>query len=339
MLNVHQLNVFVIAAETLNFTQTAKRLHLTQSSVSQHIKSLENQLGVQLFERKGRSLEITDAGMVLLPMAREIVEDSIRAAEQMEAREIVEDSIRAAEQMELLKNEIHGHLVVGCNTAPGKYILPILLAKFHQQYPLVRISCQVLPPRQVQEGMAEGEIHFTLSNIAESSSEGAEYVLYLEEPIELIAPLNHPWAERGEIDPVDLFEEQFISRDKNSGTYQNVARGLLDVGVDIDKLDTFLEMGTSEALALAVEQELGVGFVSKIILETICPNRVAVVKVRGLNVLQPIYLGRQTAFPATSAQAAFWDYVREAGEEIFDAVRDHSLQTINESLATIRVKA
>jgi len=323
MLNVHQLNVFVIAAETLNFTQTAKRLHLTQSSVSQHIKSLENQLGVQLFERKGRSLEITDAGMVLLPMAREIVEDSIRAAEQME----------------LLKNEIHGHLVVGCNTAPGKYILPILLAKFHQQYPLVRISCQVLPPRQVQEGMAEGEIHFTLSNIAESSSEGAEYVLYLEEPIELIAPLNHPWAERGEIDPVDLYEEQFISREKNSGTYQNVARGLLDVGVDIDKLDTFLEMGTSEALALAVEQELGVGFVSKIILETICPNRVAVVKVRGLNVLQPIYLGRQTAFPATSAQAAFWDYVREAGEEIFDAVRDHSLQTINESLATIRVKA
>lgn len=323
MLNVHQLNVFVIAAETLNFTQTAKRLHLTQSSVSQHIKSLENQLGVQLFERKGRSLEITDAGMVLLPMAREIVEDSIRAAEQME----------------LLKNEIHGHLVVGCNTAPGKYILPILLAKFHQQYPLVRISCQVLPPRQVQEGMAEGEIHFTLSNIAESSSEGAEYVLYLEEPIELIAPLNHPWAERGEIDPVDLNEEQFISREKNSGTYQNVARGLLDVGVDIDKLDTFLEMGTSEALALAVEQELGVGFVSKIILETICPNRVAVVKVRGLNVLQPIYLGRQTAFPATSAQAAFWDYVREAGEEIFDAVRDHSLQTINESLATIRVKA
>ncbi|HSG24970.1 MAG TPA: LysR family transcriptional regulator [Anaerolineales bacterium] len=323
MLNVHQLNVFVIAAETLNFTQTAKRLHLTQSSVSQHIKSLENQLGVQLFERKGRSLEITDAGMVLLPMAREIVEDSIRAAEQME----------------LLKNEIHGHLVVGCNTAPGKYILPILLAKFHQQYPLVRISCQVLPPRQVQEGMAEGEIHFTLSNIAESSSEGAEYMLYLEEPIELIVPLNHPWAERGEIDPVDLYEEQFISREKNSGTYQNVAKRLLDVGIDIDKLDTFLEMGTSEALALAVEQELGVGFVSKIILETICPRRVAVVKVRGLNVLQPIYLGRQTAFPATSAQAAFWDYVREAGEEIFDAVRDHSLQAINESLATIRVKA
>ena len=323
MLNVHQLNVFVIAAETLNFTQTAKRLHLTQSSVSQHIKSLENQLGVELFERKGRSLEITDAGVVLLPMAREIVEDSIRAAEQME----------------LLKNEIHGHLIVGCNTAPGKYILPTLLAKFHQQYPLVRIACQVLPARQVQEGMSEGVIHFTLCNVADSSTDRAEYLLYLEEPIELIVPLNHPWASREEIEPEELFEEQFISREKASGTYQNVAKGLQEVGIDIDKLDAFLEMGTSEALALAVEQGLGVGFVSKMILETICPGRVAVVKVRGLEILQPIYLGRQTAFPATSAQAAFWDFVREAGQEIFQVVRDESLDVINQTLANIKVKA
>jgi DNA-binding transcriptional LysR family regulator len=323
MLNVHQLNVFVIAAETLNFTQTAKRMHLTQSSVSQHIKSLETQLGVELFERKGRTLEITDAGNVLLPMAREIVEGSIRVAEQME----------------LLKNEIHGHLIVGCNTAPGKYLLPTMLAKFHEHYPLVRISCQVLPAKQIQEGLAEGDVHFTLSNIADSTGEGAEYQLYLEEPIELIAPLNHPWAERDQIEPEELYEEHYISREKTSGTYFNVAKGLMDVGVDIEKLDAFMEMGTSEALALAVEQGLGVGFVSKMILERICPGRVAVVKVRGLDILQPIYLGRQTAYPATSAQAAFWEFIREAGTEIFDAVRDRPLKEINASLARVKVKS
>ena len=323
MLNVHQLNVFVIAAETLNFTQTAKRLHLTQSSVSQHIKSLESQLGVELFERKGRTLEITDAGVVLLPMARDIVEGSIRVAEQME----------------LLKNEIHGHLIVGCNTAPGKYILPTMLAKFHEHYPLVRISCQVLPVKQVQEGLAEGDIHFTLSSSVEISSESAEYQLYLEEPIELIAPLHHPWAYRDEIEPEELFEEQFISREKGSATHRNVADALLGVGVEIDKLDTFMEMGTSEALALAVEQGLGVGFVSKMILEKICHGRVAVINVRGLEIIQPIYLGRQTATPATSAQAAFWEFVRKAGIEIFDAVRDSSLKEINASLANIQVKS
>lgn len=323
MLNVHQLNVFVIAAETLNFTQTAKRLHLTQSSVSQHIKSLESQLGVDLFERRGRSLEITDAGVVLLPMAREIVEGSIRVAEQME----------------LLKDEIHGHLIVGCNTAPGKYILPVMLAKFHAKYPLVRISCQVLPDKQVQEGLAEGDIHFTLSNLASATPDSSEYQLYLEEPIELIAPMNYPWASRELVEPEELYEEQFIMREKTSGTYRNVAKGLLDVGVDVEKLDTFLEIGTSEALALAVEQGLGVGFVSKMVLEKICPGRVAVVNVRDLEILQPIYLGRQTAFPATSAQAAFWEFVRDAGEEIYEAVRNRPIDEIEASLASIEVRS
>lgn len=323
MLNVHQLNVFVIAAETLNFTQTAKRLHLTQSSVSQHIKSLETQLGVELFNRKGRSLEITDEGAVLLPMARDLVEGSIRAAEQME----------------LLKSEVHGSLIIGCNTAPGKYILPIMLAKFHEHYPLVRIACQVLPTKQVQDGLAEGDIHFTLSNVSDSSGDGGEYQLYLEEPIVLITPLDHPWAERGVISPEELYDAQFIMREKSSGTYQHVKTSLQDIGVEIEKLDTFMEMGTSEALALAVEQGLGVGFVAKMILEKICPDRVAVVEVLDLSTLQPIYLGRQTAFPATSAQAAFWDYIRKAGDEIFSAVRNETITEIEASLANISVNS
>lgn len=323
MLNIHQLNVFVVAAETLNFTQTAKRLHLTQSSVSQHIKSLENQLEVELFHRKGRSLEITEAGRILLPMARDMVAGSIRVSEQME----------------LLKHEIHGYLIVGCNTAPGKYLLPTLLSKFHQEYPLVRISCQVQPVAQTLEGLAEGTVHFSICNLDEDSGDFGEFQLYLEEPIVLIAPKEHPWAQRDLIEPEDLYEEKFIMREANSGTYRNVRRSLLDIGVDIEKLDTFLEMGTSEALALAVEQGLGVGFVSKMILEKICPGRVAVINVRGLEILQPIYIGRQTTIPATAAQAAFWEFVREAGEEIFDAVRNKSISEVEASLATLQVKS
>jgi DNA-binding transcriptional LysR family regulator len=302
MLNVHQLNVFLIAAETLNFTQTAKRLHLTQSSVSQHIKSLEVQLGVELFARKGRSLEITDAGEVLLPLAREIVNGSIRAAEQME----------------LLKKEIHGNLVVGCNTAPGKYLLPILLAKFHAQYPLVKISCQVLPQKQTIDGMTEGNIHFAISNVDDVEYDSCEFQLYLEEPIILIAPRSHPWASRTEIEPEELYDAQFIMREKSSGSYKYIKRSLLDIGIEIERLDTFLEMGTSEALALAVEQGLGVGFVSEMILDRICPDMVALIKVKGLEIIQSIYFGRQTAFPTTGAQAAFWDFIQEAGTDMFE---------------------
>lgn len=301
MLNAHQLNMFVIAAETLNFTKTAKRLHLTQSSVSQHIKSLEGQLGVDLFVRIGRTLKITDAGTILLPMAREIVNDSIRAIEHMEQ----------------LKHEIHGHLIVGCNTAAGKYMLPVLLSKFHAQYPLVKISCQVQPQKQTMGGLKEGDIHFAITNMFEEDQHFGEIILYYEEPIYLIAPNDHPWAIKGSISPDELIDGEFIMREKASGTYRYVKRGLTSLGVDTEELNVFLEMGTSEALALAVERGLGVGFVSKMILDKICSGGEKVVKVEGLEIVQKLFFARQTAYPSTGAQSVFWDFVRNAGVEMY----------------------
>lgn len=302
MLNVHQLNVFITAAESLNFTQTAKKLHLTQSSVSQHIKSLETQLGINLFKRCGRSLEITEAGNILLPLAREIVEGSIRATEQME----------------LLKQEIHGHLVIGCNTAPGKYMLPTMLAAFHKLFPLVRITCEVLPQAQTLAKLEEGEIHFALTNLKDEYDISSEFQLYMRESIELVAPLDHPWALRDFIQAEELFDSDYIMREPTSATYVNVKRGLTGIGVDIEKLNTILVMGTSEAVALAVQQELGVGFVSKMILEKICNHGVNVVNIDGLEVEQEIYFGRQTAQPASGAQAAFWDFINQSGVAIFE---------------------
>lgn len=303
MLNVHQLNVFVTAAETLNFTATAKRLHLTQSSVSQIIKTLESQLEVDLFKRKARTITLTDAGSVLLPMARDIVEGSIRAAERME----------------LMKQEVHGHLMVGCNTAPGKYLLPVLLAKFNEVYPLVHFTCKVLPQDQALTRLAEGDIHFAFTNVGEMKQGRTEIVLYMQEPIVLIVPEGHAWLEREHIEPDELFEERFIMREPGSGTFDNVKRGLGEHGIDIGNLNVFMEMGTSEAIALAVQQGLGVGFVSEMIVKKICPGNIGTVKVRGVDIIQNIYFGRQTVQPVSAAQVAFWNFIRGLDTSIFAA--------------------
>jgi DNA-binding transcriptional LysR family regulator len=302
MLNVHQLNVFVTAAETLNFTKTARRLHLTQSSVSQHIKALESQLEVNLFLRKGCRFEITDEGEVLLPMARQVIEGSIRAAERMKR----------------MKQEIHGHLIVGCNTAPGKYVLPVLLAKFNEEYPLVRFTCQVLPQDQALAKLADGDIHFIFTDVGETGHGSAEFQLYLHEPLVLIVPDGHPWIEREEIEPEDLYEGRFIMREPSSGTYVNVKRALGELGIDAKKLNAYMELGTSEAIALAVQQGLGVGFISKMILHKICQDSVRTVRIRDLDIIQNIYFGRQIAQPASGAQVAFWDFMRGLDTSIFD---------------------
>jgi DNA-binding transcriptional LysR family regulator len=301
MLNIHQLNVFITAAETLNFTVTAKRLHLTQSSVSQIIKTLESQLEVELFKRKARTIKLTDAGNLLRPMAREIVEGSIRAAERME----------------LMKKEVHGHIIVGCNTAPGKYVLPVLLSKFNEVYPLVRFTCKVLPQDQTLTQLAGGDIHFAFTNIGDMNQGTTEIQLYLQEPLVLIVPNGHAWTELGQVEPEQLYEERFIMREQNSGTYRCVKSGLAELGIDIGKLNVFMEMGTSEAIALAVQQGLGVGFISNMIVRKICRDNVSIVKINGLEVLQNIYFGRQTVQPASSAEVAFWNFIRGLDTSIF----------------------
>jgi DNA-binding transcriptional LysR family regulator len=302
MLNTHQLNVFVVATETLNFTKTAKRLHLTQSSVSQHIKALEQKLGMALFARRGRTLEITDAGKYFLPMAREIVDNSIRAAEQME----------------LLKEEVHGHLVVGCITAPGKYVLPSLLAEFHKKYPKVRISCEVLPMNMTMDGLSNGSTHFAFTNVDALDHRSAEFQLYLKEPIDLIVHPEHPWAEQGVISVDELRSGQFIMREKDSGTYMNVKSALKDVGLDIENLDTIMEMGSAEGAVLAVQQNLGVSFVSKMVHRQISRDKVVPVQIEGVEILQNIYFGRQTSKPSNNAQAAFWEFINNLDKSVFE---------------------
>ena len=108
MLNAHQLNVFLIAAENLNFTQAATQLKMSQPSVCQHIQALEQHFGLSLFHRSGRSLELTDAGLVLIPIAREFIYLSTHIEESMAS----------------IKGDVFGHLMVGCCTTTGRYILP-----------------------------------------------------------------------------------------------------------------------------------------------------------------------------------------------------------------------
>lgn len=85
MLDAHQLNVFLTAARTLNFTAAARQLHMTQPSVSQHIQALEQHFDLQLFIRSGRHLRLTDAGEALLPMAQEMVSISQSIDNKMES--------------------------------------------------------------------------------------------------------------------------------------------------------------------------------------------------------------------------------------------------------------
>ena len=298
MLDVHQLNVFLVAAETLSFTQAAQQLHMTQPSVSQHIQYLERHFDMQLFIRNGRNLELTDAGMALLPLAREAVALSIRTDETMES----------------LKGKIYGHLIVCCSTTPGKYILPQLLARFHRRYPQVRVTCQVAPQNEALTSVVDGEAHFALFSVEHDSYADIEAVSFICDPIVLIAPLDHPWAQKGEIEPYELLEADFIMRESSSGTFSAVRDALSKHDISTGDLRILITLGNAEAIALAVQEGIGVGFVSQMVIDRLCSEKVAQVTIKDMEICRTIYVGHNSRRPATNAQTAFWDFLRS--EEI-----------------------
>lgn len=321
MLDAHQLNVFLVAAETLNFTQTAKKLHMTQPSVSQHIQALEKHFNIPLFLRKGRHLDLSDAGKNLLPLARNLVKMSIN----------IEDT------MESLKGGVYGHLMVGCGTSPGKYILPRILTNFHKEHSQVKVTCNVTNQTDAIRMLSEGEVHIGLSSEKLENSNYIEFDKFLTDPVELIVPLNHPWARKKVIEPEELFEGEFIMREETSGTFRAVQAALFERGLDIAKLKILLTVSNSEAIALSVQEGLGAGFVSKLVVSRFTRNCAATVKIKGISISQNIYLGFQKRYPESAAQKAFWAFARKINlEKSVDFYsRSEVFMNVMENLATV----
>lgn len=300
MLDAHRMNVFLTAAETLNFTEAARLLNMSQPAVSQHIQSLEQHFNTPLFVRSGRQLSLTDAGRALLPMARQLVRVSVRIDETMES----------------LQGEVHGQLHVGCSTTAGKYVLPFLLAHFLQKHPKVQADCRGMSRHLAVQDLCDGKVHIALASPDEFSRPDLECRLFFTDPVVLIAPPDHQWAARGDIEAHELLDGAFILRDEDSCTYQVMQRGLHQLGLSVEDLHCVLTLGNSEAVALAVREGLGVGFVSRLVARQLVSEGVTVVPVRGLSLKQGIYVGQNTRLQATRAQAAFWQFVTDPDNPI-----------------------
>ncbi|MDX9990594.1 MAG: LysR family transcriptional regulator [Anaerolineales bacterium] len=302
-MNIPELRVFVTAAEELNFSRAATRLHLSQSAVSQNIQSIEKSYGVELFVRHGRSVQLSEVGHVILPMAREVL-NSMR---------LLEDSLIN------VKGDVAGELTIGCSTTSGKYILPYLLAAFRREYSLVRSRVAISSRSAVVERLLDQTLALGVMS-RQVEHRDLEYMPLLEDRVILIVPVNHPWADYGRAMPADLLDQPFIVREESSGTAEVVANALKQQGVMPDMLNVVMELGNAEAITMAVEEGIGIAFVSELVAARgLALGRIKQVNIHGLDILQRIYLYRQAGAVFTRAEARFWDFVQENRAQILQA--------------------
>jgi DNA-binding transcriptional LysR family regulator len=292
MLNLHELNVFVEAAQAENFSAAARRLYLSQPAVSLHVRNLEQQLGVELFQRNGRNIALSAAGKVLLPLARQILRDAKRLEETMAS----------------LHGKVIGQLPIACSTTVGKYVLPRLVAGFRARYPDVAVEISVMSRRAAVERLLEGRAEIAVVS-TQLSHHDLEFAAFLTDEVVLIAPPDHPWADGRIVQPQALPTMPIIVREETAGTYEVLAEGLAAHGLNIEQLQVVLTLANAEAIEMSVEAGIGVAFVSRLAAARgLALGKVVQVPVEGMKLTRTIYMVRHQRRPSTPLQQAFWDF-------------------------------
>ena len=304
--NLNDLAIFLVACETKNFSQAGRQLHLSQPAISQTINNLEKHFGTKLFLRQGRSVDLTEIGQALRPMVMELVS----AARRME------------ETVSSLQGEVVGEFEIGCSTASGKYLLPNLIARYRRMYPLVRINVLVTSRDSVIKKLVSGEVAMGVSS-RRIDHRDLDYKDFFLDEVILIAPADHRWARYRRVYPDDLLDEPMILREESSGTIEVLKTGLLEHDISFDMLNVTMGLGNAEAIEMAVEEGIGVAFISRLAAARgIELGRIVEVEVEGMKLFRKIYLARNQRFPTTRAQSEFWDFVHQPEVEMTNQIAD-----------------
>jgi DNA-binding transcriptional LysR family regulator len=293
MINVPELKVFVTAAEELNFSRAAQRLHLSQSAVSQNIQSLERAYRVELFVRHGRTVQLSEAGQKILPMARDVLNSA----------RLLEDALAN------VNGDVGGELMIGCAATSGRYFMPNLLASFQHEYPHVRASLSLMRRQEVVEGLLDQTLNFGVVGRSVEHRD-LECQPLLQDRVIMIVPAHHPWASLEMVKPADVLNEPFISRENNSGTFEVLFDNLRRHGIDPENLKVVMQLGDAEAVQMAVENGIGITFISEVMAaRSLALGRVKKVAVEGFKLTQQVFLVRHVARVFTNAETKFWEYI------------------------------
>lgn len=295
MIDLTRLKAFIFSAETLSFSEASKQLHLTQPTISHHIKTLEQTLGVDLFLRNGNQLELTEAGRMLIPWARKLIRQSNE----------IKDLMGSIQQGAV------GHLRIACSTASGKYVLPHLAARFRRQFPEVQISILPCAAAQMVTKLLENEAHLGLIS-SEMVDESMESQTLYVDTIQLLVPADHPFTRQEKVYPADIISENIISREPGSGTRKVVLSELAKHDISYDDLNIFLQLGNAEGIVQMVAAGYGIAFVSELIAnEALAAHKVTVVKVEEMTLLRRVFLVRKAIQNPLRVTEAFWTFVND----------------------------
>lgn len=286
-MDLRRLQVFAKVYERRSFSRAAEEVLLSQPTVSGHIKTLEEDLGVVLFDRLGREILPTRAAELLYAYAHRILG-------------MVEEARRA---VDAYLGRLSGDLLVGGSTIPGQYILPSYIGAFRQEHPDVSITLTVGDTGQMATKVLEGEIEMAVVG-ATLDEDRLSFEPLWEDEMALAVWPGHPLAgKKAKIS--DLAEWPLILREVGSGTRMSLGLALRQAGLVLDDFTVAAQMGSTMAVLQAVRAKVGIGILSRLALaDDLESGKVAIVEVDALDLSRQFHLvlrKRRSHSPAAEA--------------------------------------
>lgn len=271
-----RLQVFHTVAQRLNFTRAAKELFITQPAVTRHIHELEQHFKVKLFERNGTRIRLAPAGKRLLQHTEEL----FALYRNMEF------------DMSSLTQGHKGRLFLGGSMTTAPYVIPPILADFHQRYTEVQVSLMTGNTQQIEKALEEKQIDLGIVE-GHSRNPSIRYTEFMKDEIVLVSNPSHPLAKKQAIRPEELTRIPLLLREPGSGTLEVLGHALKSVGLKLSQLQKEMQLNSTEIIKSYLLHAPCMTFLSvHAILKELQNNEVTIIDVKGLNIERSFYFAR-----------------------------------------------
>ena len=240
-----RLKVFYTVANRLSFTKAATELFITQPAVSKHIQELEEKYKIKLFDRTGNKISLTEAGQILLIHTNKIFEIY---------RDVDFD-------MSSLINQQRGLLRIGASTTISQYIIPPLLARFHQKLKDIKVNLRNGNTEQIENALLKKEIEIGIVE-GQSKNKSIKYTPFLKDELVLVCSSKNPLISKNEIAKEDLLNMHFLMREHGSGTLEVIEYALKPFEINLSQLIIEMELGSTESIKSYLINSDCVAFIS-----------------------------------------------------------------------------
>ena len=277
------------------FTRAARSLGVTQAAVSQQVAALEEELGVSLFDRRGKQVSPTPAGAKLCEDARGILQ-------------MVDEAISNIAESEL---KVSGILRIAASTVPAATIVPKLLRDFSKEFPNVRPEIDVSESRTAAQAVERGEAD--VGFVGEKPSTGKlQSRVIAEDQLVFVVGRGHSLAGRKSISLTQLADTPLIVREPNSGSRRCLAEALAEQGSSLEAMSIAMEVNSQAAILAAVRESAGAAFLSaETIRKEIESGQVRAITVRKLKPRRSLFVIHPALGQPQQPLRAFLDFLQD----------------------------